>query len=73
MKTTYAVLLAAGLFAGLVVASSETFAAGPMLAPGALATTSAGSGAAILEPAVVVVRRRAVVRRPVVRRRVIVR
>jgi hypothetical protein len=68
MKTE---LLAAGLVAGLALASSETFAAGPMLAPGALATTSAGSAASIVEQAVVVVRRRAVVRRPVVRRRVV--
>jgi hypothetical protein len=74
MNSTHMVLLAAGLVAGLAVASSETYAVGPMLAPGALATSSAGTAAAILEPAVVVVRRRAVVRRPVVvRRRVIVR
>jgi hypothetical protein len=74
MKTIHAVLLAAGLVAGLAIASSETNAAGPMLAPGALATSSAGTAAAIVEPTVVVVRRRAVVRRPVVvRRRVIVR
>ena len=37
MKTTHTVLLAAGLVAGLALASSETFAAGPMIAPGALA------------------------------------
>ena len=43
MKTTHTVLLAAGLVAGLALASSETFAAGPMIAPGALATTSVGS------------------------------
>ena len=74
MKTTHTVLLAAGLVAGLAVASSETYAAGPMLAPVALATSSAGTAVAIVEPTVVVVRRRAVVRRPVVvRRRVIVR
>ncbi|MGZ8410567.1 MAG: hypothetical protein ACXWVS_11720 [Hyphomicrobium sp.] len=74
MKTTRTVLLAAGLVAGLAVASSETYAAGPMLAPVALATSSAGTAVAIVEPTVVVVRRRAVVRRPVVvRRRVIVR
>ena len=66
------VLLTAGLVAGLAVASSETYAAGPMLAPGALATSSAESTVAIAEPAVVVVRKRAVVG-PVVRRRVIVR
>jgi hypothetical protein len=71
MKTT---LLAAGLVAGLALASSETFAAGPMIAPGALATTSVGSAEAIVEKTVVVVRRRAVVRRPVaVHRRVVVR
>ena len=33
MKTTYTVLLAAGLVAGLALAGSETFAAGPMIAP----------------------------------------
>ena len=47
MKTTHTVLLAAGLVAGLALASSETFAAGPMIAPGALATTSVGSAEAI--------------------------
>jgi hypothetical protein len=74
MKTTHTVLLAAGLVAGLVLASSETFAAGPMIAPGALATTSVGSSDAMMEKTVVVVRRRAVVRRPVVvRRRAVVR
>jgi hypothetical protein len=74
MKTKHAVLLAAGLVAGLALASSETFAAGPMIAPGALATTSVGSAEAIMEKTVVVVRRRAVVRRPVaVHRRVVVR
>ena len=73
MKTTHTVMLAAGLVAGLALASSEAFAAGPMIAPGALATTSVGS-AAIVEKTVVVVRRRAVVRRPVVvRRRAVVR
>jgi hypothetical protein len=71
MNSTRMVLLAAGLVAGLAVASSETYAAGPMLAPWALATSSAGSAASIVEQAVVVVRRP--VRRPVVRRRVIVR
>ena len=63
----------AGLVAGLALASSETFAAGPMIAPGALATTSVGSAEASVEKTVVVVRRRAVVRRPVVRRHVVVR
>ena len=59
--------------AKLALASSETFAAGPMIAPGALATTSVGSAEAIVEKTVVV-RRRAVVRRPVaVHRRVVVR
>ena len=73
MKTTHTVLLAAGLVAGLALASSETFAAGPMIAPG-LATTSVGSAEAIVEKTVVVVRRRAVVRRPVVvHRRAVVR
>jgi hypothetical protein len=67
MKTTHTVLLAAGLVAGLVLASSETFAAGPMIAPGALATTSVGSADAMVEKTVVVVRRRAVVRRRFVR------
>jgi hypothetical protein len=74
IKTKHTVLLAAGLVAGLALASSETFAAGPMIAPGALATTSVGSAEAIVEKTVVVVRRRAVVRRPVaVHRRVVVR
>jgi hypothetical protein len=74
MKTTHTVLLAAGLVAGLVLASSETFATGPMIAPGALATTSVESADAMVEKTVVVVRRRAVVRRPVVvRRRAVVR
>jgi hypothetical protein len=73
MKTKHTVLLAAGLVAGLALASSETFAAGPMIAPGGLATTSVGSAEAIVEK-IVVVRRRAVVRRPVaVHRRVVVR
>jgi hypothetical protein len=63
MKTKHTVLLAAGLVAGLALASSETLAAGPMIAPGALATTSVGSADAIVEKTVVVVRRRAVVRR----------
>lgn len=68
MKTTHTVLLAAGLVAGFALASSETFAAAPMIPPGALAATS------IVKQTVVVVRRGAVVRRPVVvRRRVIVR
>ena len=62
MKTTHTVLLAAGLVAGLALASSETFAAGPMIAPGALATTAVGSAEASVEKTVVVVRRRAVVR-----------
>jgi hypothetical protein len=75
MKTTHTVLLAAGLVAGLALASSETSAAGPMIASGALATTSVGSAEGIVEKTVVVVRRRAVVRRPVavVRRPVVVR
>src|SRR5271165_1846442 len=71
MKTTHTVLLAAGLVAGLALASSETFAAGPMIAPGALATTSVGSAEAIVQKTAVVVHRRAV-RRPVaVHRRVV--
>jgi hypothetical protein len=71
MKTKHTVLLAAGLVAGLALASSETFAAGPMIAPGGLATSSVGSPEAIVEKTVVV-RRRAVVRRPVaVHRRVV--
>lgn len=74
MKTTHMVLLAAGLFAAFAIAGSETYAAGPMVAPSALAISSAGNSVAIVEPTVVVVRRRVVVRRPVVvRRRVIVR
>ena len=73
MKTTHTVLLAAGLVAGLALASSETLAAGPMIGPG-LATTSVGSAEALVEKTVVVVRRRAVVRRPVVvHRRAVVR
>ena len=74
MKTKHMVLLGACLVAGLALASSETFAAGPIIAPGALATTSVGSAEAIVEKTVVVVRRRAVVRRPVVvHRRAVVR
>ncbi len=73
MKTTHTVVLAAGLVAGLALASSEAFAAGPMIAPGALAMASGGSAEAIVEKTVVVVRRRAVVRRPVVVRRRVVR
>jgi len=42
MKTTHKVLLAAGLVAGLALASSETFASGPMIAPGALARLRSG-------------------------------
>jgi hypothetical protein len=74
MKTTHMVVLAAGLVVGLALASSEAFAAGPIIAPRALATTSIGSDEAIVEKTVVVVRRRAVVRRPVVvHRRAVVR
>lgn len=75
MKSTHALLLAAALGAGLTIASSQTHAAGPMVALGALAASSAGSAVAITEPVVVVVRRRpvVVVRRPVRRRAVIVR
>jgi UDP-3-O-[3-hydroxymyristoyl] glucosamine N-acyltransferase len=63
-----------GLVTGLALASSETFAAGPMIAPGAIATTSVASAEAIVEKTVVAVRRRAVVRRPVVvHRRAVVR
>ncbi len=74
MKSTQmALMFAAALGAGLVVSISETYAAGPIIGPGALATSWATSAVTITEPTVVVVRRRAVVRRPVVRRRVIVR
>jgi hypothetical protein len=62
MKTT--LLLAAGLGAGLVLASAETFAAGP-IAPGTISATSAGSAEAMVQKTVVVVHRRAVVHRPV--------
>jgi hypothetical protein len=73
MKKIHTVLLASGLVAGLALASSVTFAAGPMT-PRALATTSVGSAEAIVEKTVVVVRRRAVVRRPgAVHRRAVVR
>jgi hypothetical protein len=72
MKATHTVLLAAGLVAGLALASSETFAAGP-IAPGARATISVGSGEAMVEKTVVVVHRHAVVHRPVaVHRHVVV-
>jgi len=73
MKTTHTVLLAAGLVAGLALASSETFAAGPIDPCQGAATTSVGSAEASVEKTVVVVRRRAVVRRPVVRRHGVVR
>lgn len=74
MKTTQKTLLLAGLIAGLALASSEAFAAGPMIAPGALATTSVGSAEATVEKTVVVVHRRHVVRRrPVVVHRRVVR
>jgi hypothetical protein len=64
MKTLHTVLLTAGL-----MASSEAFAAVPMMAQGVLAT----NGGANIEKTVVVVRRRAVVRRPVVVHRRVVR
>lgn len=48
MKSTHAVLFAAALSAGLTIASSQTHAAGPMVAVGALAASSAGSAVAIL-------------------------
>ena len=68
MKKLHTVLLTAGLVAGIVFASSETFAAVPLMAQGALAT----NGGANIEKTVVVVRRHAVVRRPaVVHRRVV--
>jgi hypothetical protein len=68
MKTLHAVLLTAGLAAGLAFESSEAFASVPMMAQGALAT----NGGANIEKTVVVVRRHAVVRRPaVVHRRVV--
>ena len=69
MKTLYTALLVAGLAAGLSFESSETFAAVPMMAQGALAT----NGGTNIEKTVVVVRRRAVVRRPVVVHRRVVR
>ena len=62
MKTLHTVLLA-GLVAGLALESSETFAAVPIMAQGALAT----NGGANIEKTVVV-RRHAVVRKPVHRR-----
>jgi len=80
MKMTHLVLLAAGLVAGLTIASQQANAAGPMVAPGAIGMSSAGTAVTMLEPTVVVVHRRRpvvvhrhVVRRPVVHRRVIVR
>ena len=72
MNRTYTLLFAA-VMGGLAVASSQTYAAGPMLSVGALVASSAKDAVTMIEPAVVVVRRRAVVRRPVVRRRVIIR
>ncbi len=67
MKTLHKLLLAAGLAAGLAFGGSETSAAAPMMAPGALAT----NGGVNIEKTVVVAHRRAV-RRPVaVRRRVV--
>jgi hypothetical protein len=69
MKTLHTALLVAGLAAGLAFESSETFAAVPMMAQGALAT---GGGASI-ENVVVVVHRRVVRRRPVVVHRRVVR
>jgi hypothetical protein len=42
MKTKHTVLLAAGLVAGLALASSETLAAGPMIAPGRLQRLRSG-------------------------------
>ncbi len=62
MKTLHKVLLAAGLVAGLTFESSESFAAAPMMAPGALAT----NGGVNIEKTVVVVHKRVVRRRPVV-------
>ena len=71
MRATHTMLLA-GLAAGVALASSATFAAVPMMPPGALTTTSVGSADAMVEKTVVVVHRHAVVRRPVaVHRRVV--
>jgi hypothetical protein len=42
MKTKHTVLLAAGLVAGLALASSETLAAEPMIAPGRLQRLRSG-------------------------------
>jgi len=69
MKSLHKVLLAAGLVAGLAFESSESFAAVPMMAQGALAT----NGGANIEKTVVVVHRRVVHRRPVVVHRRVVR
>jgi hypothetical protein len=72
MSAIHKMLLAAGLAAGLALASSATLAAVPMMPPGALSTTSVGSADAMVEKTVVVVHRHAVVRRPVgVHRRVV--
>jgi hypothetical protein len=65
MKTHWIASVAA-VALGLGLASSETYAAGALLGPGALATKSSASTAVLVEP-IVVVRRRAVVVRPVVR------
>jgi hypothetical protein len=70
MKATYTVLLTAGLVAGLALASSETFAAGP-IAPGTISATSVRSAEAMVQKTVVVVHR-AVVHRPVAVRHVAV-
>jgi hypothetical protein len=67
MKTLHTALLVAGLAAGPSFESSETFAAVPMMARGALAT---GGGASIEN---VVVVHRVVRRRPVVVHRRVVR
>jgi len=69
MKTTHTLLLAGVLAAGLALASSESFAAVPMMAQGALAT----NGGARIEKVVVVVHRRVVHRGPVVVHRRVVR
>ena len=55
MSATHTMLLAAGLAVLVALASSGTFAAVPMMPPGALSTTSVGSADAMVEKTVVVV------------------
>jgi hypothetical protein len=71
MRTIHSLAALGAFLTGLGIASSSTYAAGPLLGPAAVATSSSVSASVIAEPARVVVRGgTAVVRHPVARRAV---